>query len=113
MLFRMENIDLLKFNGKNILPSENTIIQVYVEKFFNRKTEQDLFVSRTPEFFSPVIYSFKVADYKQDRNVGIAQLIPTQSFIFLENTTGATFSYSITNIGNKLNPDILDAYVLL
>ena len=113
MLFKMDNIDLLKFNGKNILPSNNTIIQIYSNKFFNTKTNQELTVERSREFFSPYVYNFKVVEYKQDRNIGLAQLIPNQSYIYLKNLKGAVYSYSISTIGNKLTPIIEDAYVLL
>jgi len=38
--------------------------------------------------------------------------LPQPNRIHLKNTNSVTYNYSITDIGNRLNPDILDAYII-
>lgn len=112
MLYKMKYPQSLKFNNKNVFPSNNTIVQIYVERFFNNKTRQEMEVYRTMEFFSPHIYSFKTTVYDRDKNLGIAYLMNSQTRIHLKSASDIPYNYSITDIGKKLDPIIVDAYIV-
>ena len=114
ILFEMEQIKLLKLNNKNVLPGPNTLIQIYVEEFFEASRNRVLNVERSSSRYTPVTYNFKIVKYKAEENLGIAQLIPTQSRIYLRNADdNLVYNYNILDIGNKLEPQILDSYVVL
>lgn len=114
MLFKMEQSDLLKVNNKDINPAPNTIIQVYIEQFFDINKDRVLTVERKGRMYSPLVYNFKITKYKLEENIGLAQLIPTQSRIYLRNVEdNLIYNYNIMDIGVKLEPQILDSYVVL
>jgi len=112
MLYKMQFPQSLAFNNKNIFPSNNTVVQIYVDRFFNNKTQQDMEIFRTREFFSPRIYSFKTAVYDRDKNLGVAYLMNNQTRIHLKSASGVPYNYSIMDIGRKLDPIIVDAYIV-
>lgn len=112
MLYEMKHPESLSFNNKQIFPTTNTLVQIYVEEFFNNKLGVSMYVERSQEFFSPKVYSFKTIVYDKQKNLGLASIINTQSRIHLKNTNGITYNYSIAEIGNKLDPSILDAYIV-
>jgi len=112
LLYRMLAADTLKLNNKNIFPTTNTIVQLYIRRFFDAKTGSELRVQRNQDFFSPILYNFKTISYHRERNLGLAHLLAQPTRIHLKNTNNVTYNYSITDIGNRLNPDILDAYII-
>lgn len=113
-LFKLKQPDILNINNKNITIGPNTLIQVYAEEFYDKLKERVLRVQRTSKFYTPYVYNFKVIDFKINENVGLAQLIPTQSRIYLKSIEdNLVYNYSILDIGNKLEPQILDSYVVL
>ena len=112
MLYKMSFPQSLKFNSKNIFPTNNTIVQIYVEEFFNNKTRETMEVYRTTEFFSPKVYSFKTTVFDREKNLGIAYLMNNQTRIHLKNASSTPYNYSITAIGKKLDPIIIDAYIV-
>lgn len=112
MLYKLEYIEALKFNNKNIFPSNNTVVQIYVEEFYNEKTGQSMNVIRTKEFFTPYIYSFKTTVFDKEKNLGIAYLMNSQSRIHLLGLNNVPYNYSILEVGKKLKPIIQDAYIV-
>ena len=112
MLYKLKFPETLQYNTKNIYPSNGTIVQIYVETFNNLKTGRRMFVHRTSEFLSPHIYSFKTTEYNRLKNLGIAFILPTQTRIHLKTAKEIAYNYSIADIGNKLEPNILDAYIV-
>lgn len=112
MLYKMSYPQSLKFNNKNIFPTNNTIVQIYVEEFYNNKTREEMQVYRTEEFFSPRVYSFKTTVFDRDKNLGIAYLMNSQTRIHLKSASSTPYNYSITDIGKKLDPIIIDAYIV-
>jgi hypothetical protein len=112
ILYELKYPSSLKFNQKNINAANNTIVQIYAKEFLNTKTNEYMQVIRTSEFFSPYIYSFKTSVFDEDKNLGIAYLMNSQSRIHLQNDSGIPYNYSITEIGKKLIPNILDIYIV-
>lgn len=112
MLYKMSHLESLAFNNKDIFPSNNTVVQIYVQNFFNTKTNQTMEILRTKEFFTPNIYSFKTTIFDKEKNLGIAYLMNNQSRIHLTGINNIPYNYSITDIGNKLNPNIIDSYIV-
>ena len=113
IMFKMNNIDLLRFNGKGLMPVNGTIIQLYIEQFYNNKTAQTLSVFRTEEFFTPYVYNYVVTDFNEERNLGVAVAAPTVTSIHLQNVQGVIYSYGIGDVGSRLTPLVLDSYVVL
>ena len=114
LLFKMEQSELLNLNNKDLTPGINTLIQLYAEEFYDINKRRALRVERNSEFYTPVTYNFKVVNYQLDNNLGLAQLIPTQSRIYLRSADdNLVYNYNIIDIGNKLEPQVLDAYVVL
>ena len=114
MLFKLQQKELLTINNKDSLPGVNTLIQIYVEQFYDTSKERALQVERTTNFYTPIIYNFKVSSFKIEENIGLAQLIPTQSRIYLRSANNnLVYNYNIFDIGNKLVPQILDSYIVL
>lgn len=111
MLYKMSYPEILTYNNKSIFPSNNIIVQIYVEQFLNTKTAQVMDILRDKEFFSPYIYSFKTTVFDKEKNLGIAYLMNNQSRIHLQ-ASGVPFNYSITDIGKKLKPLIKDSYIV-
>lgn len=112
LLYRMRAIDTLRLNNKNIFPTTNTIVQLYIERFFDNISGSELTVQRDRDFFSPLLYNFKTISFHRERNIGLAHLIATPNRIHLQNTNNVTYNYSITDIGKRLNPVILDSYII-
>jgi hypothetical protein len=112
MLYKMSHLEALTLNNKDIFPSNNTVVQIYVSSFFNTKTSLTMDIVRTKEFFTPYIYSFKTTIFDKERNLGIAYLMNSQSRIHLTGINNIPYNYSITDIGNKLTPNIVDAYIV-
>ena len=115
LLFKMQQKDLLSLNNKDIIPGTNTLLQLYIEEFYDLNKNRPLRVERTKEFYTPVAYNFKVVKYNLSQNIGLAQLIPTQSRIYLRSTEdNLIYNYSILDIGSqKLQPQVLDSYAVL
>lgn len=112
ILYKMEYINSLYYNTKDIFPSNNTIVQIYCNEFYNNKTQEFMNVIRTKEFFSPNIYSFKTTVFDKDKNLGIGYLMNSQTRIHLASRNNIPYNYSITDIGKKLIPTILDSYIV-
>jgi hypothetical protein len=112
MLYKLKNLGALDYNYKNINIGNNTIVQIVAREFINTKTSTNMQVLRTKEFFSPYIYSFKTTVFDKEKNLGIAYLMNNQSRIYLQTNQGVPYNYSITDIGKKLSPIILDAYLV-
>lgn len=112
LLYRMVAFDVLKLNNKNVFPTTNTIVQLYIQTFFDRISGSELTVQRDRDFFSPLLYNFKTISFHRERNIGLAHLIASPNRIHLQNTNNVTYNYSITDIGNRLNPVVLDSYII-
>jgi hypothetical protein len=111
MLYKMSYPEILTYNSKDIYPSNNVIVQIYVEEFLNNKTGETMTIIKNKEFFSPYIYSFKTTVFDKEKNLGIAYLMNSQSRIHLQSSS-IPYNYSITDIGRKLSPFIKDAYIV-
>lgn len=112
ILYKMKHLNALKYNNKYILPNTNTIVQMYVDKFFNNKTRINMNVNKSLQFYTANVYSFKTTEFNIEKNRGIAYIINTQNRVHLINEIGVTYAYSIYDVGTKLTPNILDAYIM-
>ena len=112
LLYKMLSSQTLRLNNKDVFPTTNTIVQLYIERFFDTTSGSELSVQRNENFFSPILYNFKTISYHRQRDIGVAHLLPNPTRIHLKNTNNVTYNYSITDIGNRLDPDILDAYII-
>ena len=112
LVFSMDNINLLEINQKNIFPSLNTIIQVYATQFKSIKTGEIYEVHRSEEFFSPHIYNYRVMKFNRTTNSGIAQFSPSQTRIYLKDNNNVAYNFSASDVGSKIQPIVLDAYIM-
>lgn len=110
--FRLANPDLIKNNYKPT-PDTNTPVNIYCELFLDRNTNQVLSPYKLYSQFTSNVLEYRVV-VRQDDGLYIARINNPNTVLVLETVaTGALYQYTALDLGNRLVPYPLDAYVLL
>lgn len=111
IVFKLTNFDILK-DDVYLLPKRNDLVQLRINKFFNLSTKEYLTPYQTDFQYTPSVYSFVVSEYNSITNIGVAFYDRAYSSIVLENEEGILYKFKTEAIGNTLNMDIIDSYLL-
>ncbi len=110
--FSLDNLENLRLNT-NKLPGEGDTVQLYMRSFIDGYSLQSLSSYQSANQYTPTRYSYTITEFDPTLNKGVAIFKNNFSSIVLEDEQGILYEYSPLVIGVNLNPDILEAYLLL
>lgn len=113
VLFEVPALSLLKYNGKDVRPTTGNLINIKVKNFINNKNSKTYSINKAREFYTPSVFTFQITEFRKQENIGLATLIPTVSILYLQDTEQVTYSYDVMDIGKRLTPIIIDAYLTI
>jgi hypothetical protein len=111
IIFKLTNFDILK-SDVYLLPKRNDLVQLRVAGFYSLSSREYLVPYQTDFQYTPSIYTFVISQYNAVSNIGIAFYDKSYSSIVLENEDGLLYKFNTEAIGNSLNLDIVDSYLL-
>jgi len=111
IVFKLTNFDILK-SDIYLLPKRNDLVQLRVAGFYSLSNREYLVPYQTDFQYTPSVYTFVIEQYNVVSNVGVAYYDKSYSSIVLENEEGILYKFNTEAIGNSLNLDIVDSYLL-
>jgi hypothetical protein len=111
IVFKLTNFDILK-SDIYLLPKRNDLVQLRVAGFYSLSSKEYLVPYQTDFQYTPSVYTFVISQYNTVSNVGVAFYDKSYSSIVLENEEGLLYKFNTEAIGNSLNLDIVDSYLL-
>lgn len=109
--FKLANKDLIRFNS-NPIPTIGTPVNLYSEFYTDRLNNNVLLPYKIGSQFTSNVLEYTITS-KQNEEYTALQNNPNIRLTLEDNIIGALFEYTSNDIGNRLQPFILDSYVLL
>lgn len=103
------NSDL--FIDEHDLPGEGTKLQIRVCEWVNTAGYQ-LYPYQGTDSYTAEVLTYVVSDYDESTNVGQATYAGWEPYLKLVDDAGIIYNYSASSIGTRINPNVLEAYLL-
>lgn len=103
------NSDL--FIDEHDLPGEGTKLQIRVCEWVNTAGYQ-LYPYQGTDSYTTEVLTYIVSDYDESTNVGQATYAGWEPYLKLVDDAGIIYNYSASSIGTRINPNVLEAYIL-
>lgn len=103
------NSDL--FIDEHDLPGEGTKLQIRVCEWVNTAGYQ-LYPYQGTDSYTTEVLTYIVSDYDESTNAGQATYAGWEPYLKLVDDAGIIYNYSASSIGTRINPNVLEAYLL-